>query len=409
VPPVGDRHVFKVCSTLNCSPLVNVVARAQAVVGHVAIYVDSLAPPGGLSPTDIDTLAQLFETHIYEVDTTNFGRESDIDNNGVVIALMTPRVNQLVAAPCTNGYVAGFFLSADVDPRVDRGTGVPIETEYNNGEVIYSIVADPTGSTGSCPHSVASVKALVPSTFLHELQHLINFTQHLRVLGGSPEQVWLDEALSKYAEELGGRSFLPGTASDTATFKNYVSGDLYDGYQYLQATGSHPMVTNTDQSLSDVGGGWLFMRYLADQFGASISRHLVQTRDTGTINIAARTGQAFDLTASHWALAVWVSDLQVTGFTAPPELKYNSWQFRSTYASLNAQDPNHFPQAFPLVPVVSAGSQVGLSGMLHAGSGVYLRAVQGPGGAQFSLLFSGPGSVALPAHIVPRLDIIRIR
>src|SRR3989454_230645 len=116
-PPVGDARTFKVCANLTCSSLVNVGAIARAVVGHIAIYVDTLAPKNGLDSAEVDTLAQLFEHHVYEVDTTAFGNELDTDNNSVVIALMSPTVNQLAPSPCTNGFVSGFFFSADLDPR----------------------------------------------------------------------------------------------------------------------------------------------------------------------------------------------------------------------------------------------------------------------------------------------------
>jgi len=399
-PPVGDARTFKVCANLTCSSLVNVGAIARAVVGHIAIYVDTLAPKNGLDSAEVDTLAQLFEHHVYEVDTTAFGNELDTENNSVVIALMSPTVNQLAPSPCTNGFVSGFCFSADLDPR--------FAASYNHGEVIYTIVADPS-STVSCAHTVAYVKQMLPGTFLHEVQHLINYTQHVLVQHGRAEDDWLDEGLSKYAEELGGRSFLPGTPTDTATFNSYVYEDLHDAFLYLRATGSHFMLTTTDQSLPDVGAGWLFVRYVADQFGAAITRTLVQTSLTGTTNVATQTGQAFEATASRWALANWVSDLQVTGLVAPPELTYTSWQLRSAYAALNARDPTDFPRPFPLAPIVSAGSQVSLSGFLRAGSGAYVRALQAPGAAQFSLLFAASGTLALPAHIVPRLDIVRIR
>jgi hypothetical protein len=47
--------------------------------------------------------------------------------------------------------------------------------------------------------------------------------------------------------------------------------------------------------------------------------------------------------------------------------------------------------------------------VLKAGSGVYVRAMQGPSAAGFTLLFSDPANNALRATIAPRLQIIRIR
>src|SRR5439155_5658962 len=95
-PSVGDRRTFTVCSNLSCSSTTQVVARAKTVSTRLAIYVDSLAPANGLSQGALDSLGTLFDNQLYAIDTTAFGRESDIDGNGVVIVLMTNAVNKLV-------------------------------------------------------------------------------------------------------------------------------------------------------------------------------------------------------------------------------------------------------------------------------------------------------------------------
>jgi hypothetical protein len=321
VPTIGDSRTFQVCATLTCGNLAAITATVRAVSGHVAIYVDPSAPPGGLDSAYLDTLGQIFDQRVYAVDTAAFGRESDLDGNGVVVVLMTGVVNRMVtAAECvSSGYVAGFFQPGDLYPD---------NTAPNSaGEVIYTVVPDSAG-TLSCPHSRAKVERVVPATMAHELQHMINFNQHVLVLGGAAEETWLDEALSKQAEELAGRTFLP---ADSATFYTYLSVDLSDAYLYLNAPGSHYLVTTTDQNLGDVGAGWLFLRYALDQSGDSptLTRQLVQTSSIGTDNVSGALG-AFSSLVGRWALALWVSDLP--GFTAPPELQYTSWRFRSTYA-----------------------------------------------------------------------------
>src|SRR2546422_7860792 len=48
-------------------------ARVRAVGAHVAIYVDTLAPPPGLDSAEIDTLRQVFDTLLYPLDSANFG------------------------------------------------------------------------------------------------------------------------------------------------------------------------------------------------------------------------------------------------------------------------------------------------------------------------------------------------
>lgn len=401
-PAPGTLRTFAVCSSLDCSRFTAVTARAKTVGQHIAIYVDTLAPAGGLDSADIDTLAQVFDSRLYPLDTATFGGVSDIDTNSVVIVLMTGVVNKLSAsAKCaSSGYVAGFFFPPDLD------TAAPLDSS-NHGEIFYSIVADPNG-TLSCTHSRAGVKSTLPGTFTHEFQHMINFAQHVLLRPGfQTEEGWLDEGLSKYAEELAGRSYLQ--QGDTATFSDLAFDDVYDTYQYLSATGESPLLIQYDQgTLAEIGASWLFVRYLVDQFGDSLPRKLDGTTLAGSANVAAQTGQSFATSLTRWALANWVSDLP--GFAAPPELAYTAWRFRTrTFASLNAQDPTRFPTPYPLVPTSSAGTAVNLSGTLRSGSGVYLRALQGPGAGAFTLEFDRAGGAAFPAAVAPRLSVIRIR
>ena len=401
-PAPGTLRTFAVCSALDCSRFTAVTARAKNVGQHIAIYVDTLAPAGGLDSADIDTLKQVFDSRLYPVDTATFGGVSDIDTNSVVIVLMTGVVNKLSpSAKCaTSGYIAGFFFPPDLD------TTVPIASS-NHGEIFYSIVADPN-ATLSCAHSRAAVKGALPGTFTHEFQHMINFAQHVLLRpGAQTEEGWLDEGLSKYAEELAGRSYLQ--QGDTATFTDYAFDDVYDTYQYLSATGGSPLLIQYDQgTLAEIGASWLFVRYLVDQFGDSLPHKLAGTTLAGSANVAAQTGQSFATSVTRWALANWVSDLP--GFAAPTELTYTSWRFRTrTFASLNAQNPARFPRPYPLVPTVSAGTAVNLSGTLRSGSGVYLRALQGPGAGGFTLEFGRAAGAGLPPAIGPRLSVIRIR
>ena len=398
-PSPGSLRTFTVCAKLDCSSFKAVTARARTVGAHIAIYVDTAAPKAGLDSADLDTLKQEFDSRLYPLDTATFGGVSDIDANSVVIVLMTGVVNKLVSkATClSRGFIAGFFFSADLEITAPPSIS-------NHGEVFYSIVADSAG-TLSCSHSRTQVKRVLPGTFTHEFQHMISYVQHVLVRVGQSEEGWLDEGLSKYAEELAGRSYLPG---DTAKFSQYAIGDVYDAYQYLSATGTSPLLIEFDQgTLAEVGASWLFVRYLVDQYGAALPGKLDQTTLSGAVNVAAQTGHAFDTTVTRWALANWVSDLP--GFTAPPELQYTSWHFRTTYASLNAQDPANFPLPYPLVPTRSAGSAVSLSGTLRSGSGVYQRALQGPSAPAYTLLFRRSATSLFPTALGARLNVIRIR
>ena len=406
-PALNSLRQFKVCSTLTCSKFATVTAKVRALDSTVAIYVDTLAPAGGLDSAALDSLASVFQTRLYPTDTAAFGRESDIDTNTVVMVLMTPTVNKLVnkTACDSTGFVAGFFFGADLDPAFRN------DARSNKGEVFYSLVADP-GGTLSCAHSTTQVQRLVPVTFIHEFQHMISYNQHVLVRGGDAEVLWLNEGFSHYAEELGGRTYAPGTPE----FSRFTIGNLFNAYQYLDTTGNHFLLPTAGiGSLAERGAAWLFVRYLVDRYAGgttvaawnAFTRQLLATSDVGGQNVANRTGDTFTTVVTRWALANWVSDLP--GFLAPTELQYDSWAFRTTYASLNAQDPGNFPKAYPLTPTASAGRSVSLTGTLRAGSGWYHRVLHAPSTPGFTLLFGTSGGGPLDPALVPRLNVIRIR
>ena len=121
-----------------------------------------------------------------------------MDQNGRVIVLLSPVVNAISpAAECaTQGFVAGFFSPQDFTSSANS----------NQGEIFYTVVPDPNG-TVSCAHSITGIGGTVPATFMHELQHLINYSHHVVLNGGAAQSSWLDEGLSIIAEELGSAHF----------------------------------------------------------------------------------------------------------------------------------------------------------------------------------------------------------
>lgn len=408
-PTLGSTRQFMVCARLDCSRFEQVTARVRALRATVAIYVDTAAPapPIGLDAAALDGLATLFDSRLHAVDTAAFGPESDIDTNSVVLVLMTPVVNRLVSAErCQSGFVAGFFLGADLDPAFLK------DPRSNKGELFYSLVAD----TAGCAHTAATVRRFVPVTFIHEFQHMISYNQHVLLRGGDGEALWLNEGLSHYAEELGGWA-----SSGSVEFTEFMRGNLINAYRYLDATGDHFLAPSAGiGSLAERGAAWLFVRYVVDRYAGGttvaawnqLTRQLVGTAATGAQNVEAVAGDPFTDIVTRWALANWVSDLP--GFTAPPELRYDAWRYRTTYDSLHTQEPSNFPKAYPLTPTAGAGPAVSLGGMLRAGSGVYHRVVQGPNDEGFTLLFSrrlpfNTNDWPIPASLEPRLSVIRIR
>ena len=412
-PELGHQRTFKVCSNTACSSTTNVASTAVYVGARGAIYLDDNVPANGFTPNEIAEAGQLFDgasPNMYGIDTVAFGRESDIDDNGVVVILLTDAVNAL-SPNCnfTGSRVVGYFYGLDLLPGSAPAS--------NGAEVFFSAVADP-GNPNCSVSSGTALRTLGP-TFVHEFQHMISFNQHRLIRGSTqPELTWLNEGLSHFAEELGGRQ-LPnngialGDAPDR--FTQFHVNNFANAYDYLAATEEHFLITPdaSTGTLEERGAGWLFMRWLADQFGGggngtSFTRAVVQTGRVGQDNVEHVTGEPFDRLVSQWQLANYLDDLP--GFTpSTTRLRYTSWDLRDAFADWHAFRPSTFPLAFPLQPDESDGVSYSRSGVLRGGSGTHLNLVQPAGSGVTQLTLATAGGNALSTAIVPRLAVARIR
>ena len=399
---VGDKRRFRVCSKLECQEVADfpeVRAEARYVGDHAIIYVDEASPAGGLTDGNLMELGRLFDQELYQAATSAFGSESDIDGNGRVIILLTPVVNGLTPRQqCSTAVVTGFFFSIDVDP-VFRD-----DDRSNQSEVFYAVTADPSGSRG-CVITASKVRQVIPVTFIHEFQHMISYHQHVLVRGGEIEETWLNEGMSHLAEELGGRRLLAG--GDADAFSRFVTGSLTNSYHYLEnPVGSALLFGGGPGTLADRGAGWLFVRWLADQYGDGVVRLLSESALVGTRNIEVVTGEAWERLVTQWFMANSVSDYP--GLTVPVALRYSSWDFRATYGAMSISDPAQFPRAFPLSPFLSNGGAFSRQGTLPAGSGDYVFVHLDAGSDGFEVTFTGLGGAPFSGG-TPRLSVIRIK
>lgn len=411
-PPVGDQRDFQVCAETSCSSFVTVTATAKYVGPRGAIYLDDTVPAGGLTQADIDSLGMLFDggtagaVNMYSIDSAAFGAESDLDTNNVAIILLTDAVNAL-SGNCnsTGSVILGFFFGLDLFPGMANSNG---------GEIFYGFVPDPANP--SCTVSKNFVESILPPTFIHEFQHMISFNQRVLVRSGQAEDTWLNEALSHFAEELGGRllpAVAPGTTPDR--FSQFLSGNVTNAYDYLEDPEVTFLITpgNSTGTLKERGANWLFIRWIADHFdsdpnGANLTRALVQTTRAGSANVAAATGVAFSTLVPEWQLANYLDNL--TGFTPQStRLQYDSWNFRSTFASLNQQAPGTFPRPYPLVPDQSVNGTYTRTGTLRSGSGRHIVVTQSASADSLELRLRNGAGAPLSSTIAARYGVVRIR
>ncbi len=400
---VGDRRDFRVCDKVTCreeADFASVTAEVKYVGDHALIYQDLEAPAGGLSAQDFQELGVMFDLDLYAVATRAFGSESDIDRNGRVMILFTPIVNGMTeTSQCPQSFVTGFFFPLDIDPTAEN------DNRSNQAELFYSIVPDPNG-TITCDHSVGRVSRIVPVTFIHELQHMINYHQHVVVRAGTSELTWLNESMSHMAEELAGLHFEAQGRMDR--FTAFSLGDLYNSFKYLKDPASYYLLYSEGTgTLEERGAGWLFLRWLADQFGSDVLRRLSETGFTGTENVAAATGEPMSKLLPDWFLTNYLSDHPDID-EIPNRLSYQTWNLRETYAALHSQDQSLFDMPFPIVPPVFNGGIFDVSATVGGGSGTYFRVVQAGGQAGFTAQLVDSGGDPL-ADDAARLSVVRIR
>jgi hypothetical protein len=416
VPALGSTRTFEVVSSFDTKNPTYAAVNAQlAYVGtNVLVYVDAQSPTGGFTPDQLIAFSKLFDETLYPLDIAAFGNPSDIDGNGHVIMLLTPIVNALVTkADCkTGGYVGGFFDGFDL---------VSNSVNSNHGEVFYGVVPDPD-STVSCAHPVSELLDVVPATFLHELQHLISFSQHVVVNGGDAEEGWLDEGMSLVAEELGaihyeqkypppsGRSDPRQLFPDSA--EGYIIGQLQDSYTYLLRTdtASTTLHSDADGGLAWRGGDWLLMRWLGDQKGTAIYQQLEHNHTTGIANIAAAAGESFPGLFGDFSLALWTDSIVgQPRSSAPQRNRFLTRNLRELYqayynaASSNGTPDPDVPRPYPVQPVtLTLGNAA--SGKMVPGTMMFYRV---DASAPIRVKFAPPtGSFNASLH--PQLSIYRL-
>ncbi|MFQ5702560.1 MAG: IPT/TIG domain-containing protein [Gemmatimonadales bacterium] len=400
---VGDTKKFRVCSTASCRTIDDfpeVQAEVMYVGARAVVYQDKAAPSGGFTAKEFQDLGRLFDDDLYGVDTRAFGAESDIDRNGRVLILFSPKVNGLTPkTECELAIVTGFFFAFDIDPAAKK------DSRSNKAEIFYAMVPDPNG-TVTCELTKERVLRLVPVTLVHEFQHMINFYQHVLLRAGNTEATWLNEAMSHLAEELGAFHFQ--AAGDQSRFTSFAIGDLLDAFRYLQAPGAvSPIFDSGSGTLEERGASWLFVRWVADQFGAEVVRRLSETGRRGVENMEAATGEPISGLLSDWLMANYASDLP--GLSPPARLRYQSWKLRDVYASLHDQDSTLFDVPFPIVPLEFQGGTFNVSGTIAGGSGEYFLVQQAPGQRGFSVRLTDPNGNELTGTAVPRLNVLRTR
>jgi hypothetical protein len=278
----------------------------------------------------------------------------------------------------------------------------------------------PAPATSTC--TAASRKQVVDRikpTLIHEFQHMINFNQHVLVRSGSSETTWLNEALSHLSEELAGK-LIPNTecVGFTSCRSQYSSGNLFNAWDYLEDTEATFLIApnKSNGTLEERGAGWLFLRWLTDQFGtdslgSNVTRGLVQTSQTGAQAVTTVTSTEFPVLVGEWMLATYVDDM--AGFTpGSSRITYTTWGFRKVFQDNCCTSGAPFSRAFPTIPVPinSASFPFVRTGTLRGGSGKHFSVTLGEGSQGVDLLLAREsGGPVIDPSLAARLAVVRLR
>jgi hypothetical protein len=416
-------RTFRV-SNLNASSPNNIcnsfyVVSAKRVYdnGKLAIYEDDATPvafQSALSPSmaaKYQAIGDQFNADMEPIIRNNFGdplrRDASTDNNGQVVALFSPLVNNTFSPR------AGFVVSCDQYPNDDisgPGVGGPYTGSAgstngasNFGEVFYAY--QPTDDVaGYSDNSPDNWFLSVRSTFIHETKHSAAYSA--RVANGALqfEEQWLEEGTARHAEELWMRNVVDNVAwkgntgygslgnpinvyCDVRTpdiFPECGNGKRPASIMYNHFSGLYTYMSGNNPSLmspfgpspSDNGSyfyaiSWSLVRYAIDRYGASDAAFLTaitQATTQGAANLTARAGVSIDQLVGGWGLALYADDYP--GLASPSaDIQMPTWNIRGIYTGLNTDFVGSYP--YPLVPTaLTFGASAPLSTATLRGGGL---------------------------------------
>jgi hypothetical protein len=391
-------HVPRLKSSDLCTNYVDVQAVVKKVSAHAVIAQDVSAPGGGFTQQDFTDIAAEWENLILPTDTLYFGGVSDRNQDGHVTILYTSEVNR-ATDPGASGFIAGFFWGGDLVKKTEYAQVNRTCPQTNEEEIFYLLVPDPTGSINNNVRSVASVRQGTRGVIAHEFQHMINEGKHLLNPDvTASETIWLNEALSHMAEDIVGRALRGFSDFQNLGFldvnPNPLQQDDYNAFfrqnllrlrlWMLRPDTAAATSNRASDQLAPRGAGWMFLRYLTDQFSTNNAkaylRRIVAGPDIGIRNLLQwSNGAQFDDMLSGFLISQYTDDLSVPNLSARYTLP--SWKVREAASGVNNG-------AFPLL-VSALPANVNTQSL--SGSGNYFRLTRTTASPVSTFRMLGPG------------------
>lgn len=280
-PQVGVSENFYIpaygsVATTTAYPNNIISATCVGITSETAIYVDdAISQP---SNTLVAELRRRFEEGIQPAIRDYFGQEPARGPDG------ESRLTILLTDSMAKD-ILGIFYGVDLSASNPADAQL---RESNGRKIIYAAYTVSSDITRY-------------GTIAHEFQHMVNYWQK-RINGGNYEDTWLNEGMSKFAEEVCGYGMLQGDKNTALLVE--LSQQNFTTLSLTDWTG-----------LNSYGLSYLFVRFLAQEnrYGTTyreVTRSLINSGLTGTANVAAITGEAFDITLAKWGLSLYLNRFQ---------------------------------------------------------------------------------------------------
>lgn len=406
---VGQYSSMKVIHPTKNDSLFNVRARTVYVGTRAIILEDTLAPLRGQMDSYYQQLGSEFDNVMYSILSSNFGNplamDANLDNNGRIIMLFTPIVNNRFSGAAAFVTACDFLLP----------TACPAS---NLAEVFYGAV--PTKVSQADPYDMSATAGWynwMRSTVIHEGKHITAYAEkYARAASPVLEESWLEEGTAQIAAELYARYQYSFAWKSNVDYQKTIycelrlcpnySLNMVDHFLWLHDYELHVNeLSPIDPGYVNptiYGSAWMLLRWAADHYASDESvffKSLVQQATaSGTSNLEAVTGDSWQNMLAQWGLALASDDL--TGITG--KSTFPSWATRNIFDGMS-RDLSGISAA-PLRKI-SPGSTADVN--LAAGGVMYVE-YDIPASYTIAVTLRANSTTPLPQNSNLRMAVIRL-
>lgn len=287
--PILKRRSFCVVPGLDFSRHLRKPATLAASSAHGELYIDDDDLPhydAAFAPA----LMLSFEERVWPAVTGAFGAPTDVDRNGKLLVLLSHELG----AHQNGGWLIGYFGDADLMRARDDSPGCT-DGGSNHGEIVFLNDLHNGALNGWSASELLS--EIYPATLAHEMQHLLNLGHRCveRACDG-PQETWINEGLSKVAEDLAGYGWNAGEGRSEG--RQYLG----PGYGDLRGYSGRSLTQWEGDPIGNYQGAHSFLRLFADRAGPS----MLAAAQGGAIDDAL--GRPLPRAMAEWATALLMSN-----------------------------------------------------------------------------------------------------